>query len=207
VIGIINYGLGNVKSIYNLLLFLNEKVIVVNENEDLEYVDKLILPGVGSFDYAMKKIKKANLIDSLNEQVLVKKKLIMGICVGMQIMFDNSEEGTEKGFGWLKGKVIKFEKKKDKEGAIIPIPHMGWNQIEPLNSSIKMFDNLSLNSRFYFLHSYYCSPNNKEDTIANTNYIKNFCSVVQKKNIIGIQFHPEKSHNSGLKIFKNFCNI
>ena len=206
-IGIINYGLGNVKSIYNLLLFLNEKVIIVNDAKDFEKVDKLILPGVGSFDYAIKKIKKANFLDSLNNQVLIKKKLIMGICVGMQIMFENSDEGTEKGLGWLEGKVVKFEKKKNDENIVFPIPHMGWNQINPLKSSFNIFDNINFNSRFYFLHSYYCNPKNLEDTMAKTNYIKEFCSVAQKKNIIGIQFHPEKSHKSGLKIFENFCNI
>ena len=200
-IGIIDYGLGNIQSFMDSFRILGVPAQPVLNKFDLQKIDKAILPGVGAFDYAMQRLIDSNLIDDLEELVLNKSLPILGVCVGLQIMTRNSEEGSKKGLGWLDAdvKIIRIKEK-------LPLPHMGWNEIEIMNNSSKLL--LNLNShRFYFLHSYYLSMDNKSDQIALTNYGDCLTAAVQKNNIYGCQFHPEKSHAAGLKILENFSKL
>jgi glutamine amidotransferase len=201
-IGIINYGMGNIGSIQRKMNLLNVKNIIINDFSSLNKVDKLILPGVGHFGSAMEKIKKMNLIDPVNEIVLVKKMPILGICLGMQLMATYSEEGNDKGFGWFDANVLKFNPSDKYQHKI---PHIGWNQIKFQKESTLSHQISDLD--FYFVHSYYFQCHNKSDILATTNYEIEFASAVQKDNIFGCQFHPEKSHKQGETMLKNFINL
>lgn len=197
-IKILNYGLGNVKAIKNSLDFLNIENDFSSDLKSIKSSDKLILPGVGHFDFAMNSIDRVFGIKNLNELVLRSKVPIMGICVGMQIMLNKSEEGIKKGFGWIDGEVKKMNLN------ILPLPHLGWNNVEIKKRNV--FNLITPDDYFYFLHSYKCSV--KDDfIIAETNYGNNFPSIINRENFYGIQFHPEKSHESGLKIFESFNKI
>ena len=202
-VGIINYGIGNVSAFKYAFKKLNCEAYIVDKPEQISDSTHLILPGVGSFDYAMDLIHKSGLISSISEGVLIKKKPILGVCVGMQIIFEKSEEGEKEGFGWIKGKVKKF---KFSNAEKIKIPHMGWNTIKNIESENKLCKELN-GHEFYFLHSYYCVPENKDLIISTTEYGAEICAVVQQNNISGCQFHPEKSHDSGLKVLSNFLEI
>ena len=200
-IGIIDYGLGNIQSFMDSFRILGVPAIRVKNKIDLKKIDKAILPGVGAFDFAMQRLHDSNLLKDLNDLVLDKYLPVLGVCVGMQIMARSSEEGLKKGLGWLDADV-KIIKKNGK----LPLPHMGWNEIDVVNDNSKLL--LNLNSRrFYFLHSYYLSLDDKKDGIAITNYGEFLTAAVQKRNIYGCQFHPEKSHSSGLKILENFSKL
>ena len=202
-VGIINYGLGNISAFKFAFKKLNCEVIIAEKPNDIHNCSHLILPAVGSFDYAISLIKKSKLLNALTEDVFINKKPIMGICVGMQILFDSSEEGELKGLGWIKGKVKKFDINTFKK---INLPHMGWNNIDENKLNNKLCFNLN-NEEFYFLHSYHCVPEDKDIIVSTTEYGQKFCSAINSKNIFGCQFHPEKSHDSGLKIFSNFLKI
>lgn len=197
-IKILDYGLGNVKAIKNSLDFLNIENDFLSDLKSIKSSDKLILPGVGHFDYAMNSIDKVFDVKKLNEFVIKSKVPIMGICVGMQIMLNKSEEGLRKGFGWIEGEVKKMDVN------LLPLPHLGWNNIEIKKRNV--FDNLTFDDYFYFLHSYRCLVND-DFIIAQTNYGQNFPSIINRENFYGIQFHPEKSHESGLKVFESFNKI
>lgn len=201
-IGIINYGLGNVGSICNMLKKLQIKNILLDANSNYDSIDKLILPGVGSFDDGMNLLKKNNLIEILNQKVLIEKIPILGICLGMQLMTKSSEEGHLKGLGWIDGTVHKFKF----ENNDIKIPHMGWNDVIPSKESA-LFMNLNEEARFYHVHSYYVSLNQIEGIIAETNYGGKFTSSFNFDNIYGVQFHPEKSHKFGKQLLLNFSKI
>ncbi len=199
-IGIVDYGVGNIGSIQNMIKKNGYESIVSSEPEVIREVDKLLLPGVGSFDHAIKKLKEANLFDLLNTEVVINKKPILGICLGMQIMTNGSDEGKEKGFGWIDGYVHKFELND------LKIPHMGWNlvKIEKRNTlSSGLYDE----NRFYFVHSYYVKCKDSKDVLFKTNYGLDFVSGFSRGNIYGVQFHPEKSHKFGKKILENFCKL
>lgn len=203
-IGIINYGSGNIYAIANLYKRLNIPHILSENHKELRSVDKLILPGVGAFDETMRMLHNSGLKNLLDELVLVKKVPIMGVCVGMQIMANGSEEGKLDGFGWIKGKVKKIDEKLLTHKP--NIPHMGWNEINPTRQS-DLFQNIDTQRGFYFLHSYYFSCENESDTLAYTNYGKQFSCAINHENVYGVQFHPEKSHSNGINIFKNFANL
>lgn len=201
-IGIINYGLGNVQafiSIYNSLGIPCKKVSNYNEIND---IDKLILPGVGSFDWAMKKLIDSGMKDIINNLVINHKIPILGVCVGMQLMAESSEEGSLKGLGWIPGEVKRFDFKNNTYK--LYLPHMGWNDIK-FKSSL-LTDGI-YNPNFYFLHSYYFLPKSEEHTLSYTNYGMNFASAIFRNNIYGVQFHPEKSHKSGINLLKNFSRL
>lgn len=200
-IGIIDYKMGNIGSIQNMLKRISVKSVISSKIELLNNCDKLILPGVGSFDQGMKNLKNHNFIRFLNDYVIKDKKPILGICLGMQLFADNSEEGDLSGLGWIKGNVKKFNLRKDG----LKVPHMGWNNIECKNS--KLFLNLPNEKRFYFVHSFFFECKNKENIISTTDYGINFASSINKQNIWGTQFHPEKSHICGMNLLKNYAKL
>lgn len=197
-IGIIDYGLGNIQAFKNLLVNNSISTRIVKNQDDLDGLNCAILPGVGSFDNAIRKLRSQSYFEKLNNSVLNDKLPIVGICVGMQIMLDSSEEGLEKGLSWIKGSVKKFDP------TSFIVPHMGWNIICETREEC-IFKNLDNEREFYFLHSYYAEVEEKY-VISQTKHGHIFCSSFKKKNIYGIQFHPEKSHNNGANILKNFYN-
>jgi len=203
-IAIINYGSGNIQAIGNIYTRLNIPYIVVSEPEQLNEATKIILPGVGAFDQAINELEKSGLRQSLNEHVLQRKKNILGICVGMQLLAHSSEEGIAKGLGWIDGTVKKFEHSSFTQAT--HLPHMGWNNVEPKKPN-ELFEEVDLNFGYYFLHSYYFSCNQQEDILSVTHYGKQFVSAVSSNNIYGVQFHPEKSHQAGIQLLKNFANL
>ena len=197
-IGIIDYGSGNIHSLMNLLDKIGTKSIIIDAKEKLKNIKKIIMPGVGSFDNAINNLHSSGLYDELNKCVLEKKIPIMGICIGMQIMCQSSEEGSKKGLGWFKNNIKKLQVK-------YPLPHMGWNNITTVNNN-PIFTNIDLKTGFYFLHSYYLEDDN-DFSIAITNYEKPICAGLNYKNIYGFQFHPEKSHKNGEILMKNFIDL
>lgn len=203
-ISIIDYGLGNIHAFVNIYKSLNIQTKVVSDHHDIINADKLILPGVGAFDSAMQKLKSINILDSINEFTLIKKKPILGVCVGMQIMAKSSEEGEIEGLGWIDSNVKLFNS--NNLNSDYPVPHMGWNNILPEKENI-LLKGLSKESFFYYLHSYYFECNDPENIIATTEYINKFTCVVSKENIFGIQFHPEKSHDAGMQMLLNFARL
>lgn len=199
---IINYRLGNIRSLVKAFNKMGGEIVVSEKISDIRNAKKLVLPGVGSFERGMENLGKIGLISVLKEQILMKKKPILGICLGMQLMFRNSEEdGFTEGLGFINGKVKKFTFDSASE---LKSPHMGWNNVfgENLNS-IKIFEGVGENSNFYFVHSYHALLN-ENINCGYTDYGYSFVSVIQKNNIYGTQFHPEKSQKEGLKIIKNF---
>ncbi len=204
-IGIINYGSGNIQAILNIYKRLNKKAYIANTPEDISKSDKLILPGVGAFDETMEKLVSSGLINVLNDQVLQKNVPVLGICVGMQVMARKSEEGKREGLGWFDAEVKKLDPI-NKKGEIVLLPHMGWNSIQPVTNS-HLFNGINPDRGFYFLHSYHFVCNSEEDLLARTNYGNVVTSAVSKGNIFGTQFHPEKSHMNGIQMFKNFSEL
>ena len=201
-ITIIDYGLGNIRAFVNVYERLNIKTKVAHNAEDIKDATKIILPGVGAFDYAMKQLNASGMRDELDNKVLGEKIPVIGICVGMQILANSSEEGILPGLGWIDGEVKLFDTTK------IPhktrLPHMGWNNINPVNGH-DLLNGLDAQSRFYFLHSYYFVCHNENEIISTTEYGISYASAVNRENIFGIQFHPEKSHSNGIQLLKNFA--
>ena len=195
---IIDYGIGNIKAFKNIYDKLNINSKIVSRIEQLNNATHLILPGVGTFDWVMSKLNESGLKETLNTLVLKKKIPILGICVGMQIMASQSEEGVLHGLNWIKGKVLKLDKN-------IILPHMGWNNVKLVVKS-DLFSNIE-NSEFYFLHSYYYQTEDDKDILTMSEYGDLFTSAINKENIFGTQFHPEKSHKDGIKILENFSRI
>lgn len=202
-IGIIEYGLGNVSAFANIYKKLDVPHKILRNTNDFQKISKLILPGVGAFDHAMNLFNKSGMRETTEDLVMNKKVPVLGVCVGMQMMAESSEEGILEGLNWIKGKVVKFKSENLEEGS--PMPHMGWNKLQT-NLKDELIDGLH-NEMFYFLHSYYLVPADKGGILSSTNYGNSFCSVVKNENIYGMQCHPEKSHNSGIKFLKNFSNI
>jgi len=204
-IAIINYGLGNVGSIQNMLKKIGYADVIVSKNEDeINTAEKLILPGVGAFDNGMDKINESGLLPVLNENVLVRKKPVLGICLGMQLLTKGSEEGKRKGLGWINAETVKFSF--GSENAELKIPHMGWNFVKNIRLH-SLTKDLDETYRFYFVHSYYVSCKNESDILMKCHYGVDFTCAVQKDNIMGVQFHPEKSHKFGMRLLKNFVEL
>lgn len=199
---IIDYGMGNVGSINNMLKYLGARAVISADHEVIKTADKLILPGVGHFDRAMENINNKQLLELLNEMAIVKKVPFLGICLGMQLMCRSSEEGSAKGLGFVDAVVKKFSFPDNNE---LKIPHMGWNYINPCKKS-NLLIGLEEKSRFYFVHSYFVDCANAADKLTTTQYDHDFVSAFEHENIIGVQFHPEKSHRFGINLFKNFLS-
>ncbi len=203
-ITIIDYGLGNINAFANIYKSLNIPVKIACSCDDLADACKLILPGVGSFDAAMQSLDRSGMRGSIDELVLSKHVPVLGICVGMQILAESSEEGLCPGLGWIKGRVKKFNPEvMDKN---YPLPHMGWNSVKSRQRS-GLFKDYECDERFYFLHSYYLECDMNDNILGTTDYGFEFCSVVNSFNIYGVQFHPEKSHRAGISLLKNFAEL
>lgn len=203
-ITIINYNAGNIKSIQNMLKRIGAKSCISADKEEIAKAEKLILPGVGHYDYGMKNLQESGLIETLNQKVVSEKTPLLGICLGAQLLGNKSEEGTEKGLGWLNFDVVKFDKLKMNEN--LKIPHMSWNETS-IKKTSNLMQGLTNEARFYFVHSYHIKTNETDIVLATSNYGYEFVSAVEKNNIFGVQFHPEKSHKFGLKLLENFVNL
>jgi glutamine amidotransferase len=204
-IGIVNYGIGNLGSIQNMLSFIGVDSQIIDNPKQLDDVSKIILPGVGAFDTGISALADRGWIEPLNEKVLVQKIPVLGICLGMQLMTKKSEEGNKKGLGWIDGVSTKFNFDLDSK---LKNPHMGWNIVAPQNQSPLHSELDTLEEiKYYFVHSYYVEVNNPGDVIFSCDYGQRFCAAFQNNNIYGVQFHPEKSHKYGFILLKNFANI
>ena len=201
---IIDYNLGNVNAFANIYKRFNVPFLITNNKNDIKIAEKLILPGVGSFDNAMNKFNNSGLREVVEKKVLEDKTPILGVCVGMQMLAKSSEEGKNNGLSWVDGVVKKFDISSISYKT--KIPHMGWNSIS-FKNEISLFKGICNNSRFYFLHSYFFECLNNESIIASSNYGYHFTSAICSNNIYGVQFHPEKSHENGEKLLYNFANL
>lgn len=202
-IGIVDYGLGNVRAFENIYRRLGIAAEPVRNADELARADRLILPGVGAFDWAMSRLKGSGMIEALNERVLNDGVPVLGVCVGMQIMAETSEEGTEPGLGWIPGRVERF--RDEWFNTRTHLPHMGWNDIDPAGAPV-LLKGLT-EPQFYFLHSYFFQPSDSTQVIAQTHYGRVFASALRRGNIWATQFHPEKSHDWGVGLLRNFGEI
>lgn len=202
-ITLVDYGLGNIQAFMNIYKRLNLPCKRATSADDLQSADKLILPGVGAFDWAMQRLQNSGMKDSLDHLVLEKEVPVLGVCVGMQMMARQSDEGKMKGLDWIPGEVKRFDE--TLFSTLTRLPHMGWNDVLPVEGH-PLFKDL-LNPRFYFLHSYYFSPDSQGQVLAKTDYGKHFASAVHNRHIFGVQFHPEKSHHWGVQLLKNFHEL
>lgn len=199
-IAIVNYGMGNLRSVEKAFERIKVAIKISEDKKDILNAEKLILPGVGNFEKGIKNLKENGLFDVLNEAVLKRNIPILGICLGMQLMTEFSEEGNVDGFGWIKAKTKKFSF----ENSVLKIPHMGWNNLSIKNNDT-LFRNINVENFFYFVHSYYIICEDEDDILAETEYGNKFVSAFQRENLYGCQFHPEKSHDAGLRILRNFA--
>lgn len=203
-IAIVNYGLGNIQAFANTYKRLNIDVGIASSPEELLTADRLILPGVGAFDWAMTRLNESGMRMALEEAVIGQGKMVLGVCVGMQMMAKRSDEGVLAGLGWIDAEVRKFDTTFFAQKT--HLPHMGWNNAAPLNGD-GLFDNLASEARFYFLHSYYFLPRDPSQVLALTDYNGQYASAVHSGNVFGVQFHPEKSHHWGIQLLKNFAKL
>ncbi len=203
-ITIVDYGLGNIAAFVNVYRRAGIAVAVASCADELKTAEKIILPGVGAFDWAMSRLAESGMRESLDELVLERGRPVLGVCVGMQMMARGSDEGNSPGLGWVPGRVRIFSE--ERLGGVGRLPHMGWNDVIPA-SCCPLFKGLIDDSRFYFLHSYYFEPENAADGVATANYWGDFCCAVGKGDIYGVQFHPEKSHSWGARLLTNFAEL
>tara|TARA_B110001450_G_scaffold125207_1_gene117839 strand:- start:283 stop:897 length:615 start_codon:yes stop_codon:yes gene_type:complete len=203
-ITIVDYGSGNINAITNIYKLLKTPFSIASTASELESAEKIILPGVGSFDYCMSKLNNSGLKEVLNKKVLKDKVPVLGICIGLHIMALDSEEGVLPGLGWIEGNIKKFDESKLLEKP--KIPHMGWNSIK-VESVHELFKEVNQTQGFYFIHSYYIDIINKKNIMTTTDYGGNFVSGITSSNIYAVQFHPEKSHTNGMKLLKNFSDL
>jgi imidazole glycerol-phosphate synthase subunit HisH len=198
-VAIVNYGVGNLQSIRNMLKKVNVPAAITSDTGEIREASHIILPGIGHFDYCMQQFNNSGLRDVIEEKVHSHYTPVLGICVGCQMLMEQSEEGNERGLGWLKGSVVKFQTEKMPEG--YKIPHMSWSDIHP-NGTQPLYEGLD-DARFYFVHSYYIQTEDANVT-AFAEYGHRFTASVGKGNIQGVQFHPEKSHRFGMQLYTNF---
>ena len=201
-IGIVNTNHANIKSLSNIYTDLGIKYLIINDPTDFKKTTKLIIPGIGTFDSVINNLKEKQIYQEINNFALNLKKPVLGICIGMHIFFNSSEEGNEYGFGWIDNEIIKLSSQNTR------YPHIGWNNVDFENNN-NLFNDINNKSYFYFLHSYGLKNQfrNKEIQCGYTNYGEIFISSFKYKNFYGVQFHPEKSHKNGIKILNNFSKI
>jgi glutamine amidotransferase len=202
-ITIVDYKTGNLGSIQNILRRIGEESVVTSDRTLIARATKIILPGVGSFDTGMHNLASLGFLDVLNEKALVEKVPVLGICLGMQLLSEGSEEGSLAGLGWISGRNKRFI---FSDTAEYKAPHMGWNFIKECKQG-RLFTDMYPDPRFYFVHSYYFEAEDISDILTTTTYEREFTSSVEKGNILGVQFHPEKSHKFGMKLLKNFVDL
>jgi imidazole glycerol-phosphate synthase subunit HisH len=203
-IGIIDYGSGNVGAIANIYKQLKVPHVITSSIDSINAAERYILPGVGHFDTTMDYIRQSGLHEVLHENIIVQQKKVLGICVGMQILADSSEEGSRAGLGWIPGRVKRID-----EAALNrkpKLPHMGWNSIKHIGSS-RLLQGVDLDRGFYFLHSYYFATSDVENVKATVTYGHDMTCGVERNNVFGFQFHPEKSHSNGMTVFHNFARL
>ena len=201
---IIDYGLGNVNSVRNMLKKIGVSAQISRSPDDIRKAKKLILPGVGAFDTGMRNLHELGLIPVLEEQVFERSVPILGICLGMQLMSKSSEEGRLPGLGWIDGNTKRFLL--DGANAHLPVPHMGWNEVA-IAKPHWLSANLPANSRFYFVHSYHVDCANQDDVLLYANYGISFSAAICSRNVLGVQFHPEKSYKFGMALLESFARI
>ena len=200
-IAIIDYNIGNISAVVNMLQRLGLKCRVARSIADIEHADQIILPGNGAFDACIRNLRASGLIPVLEKQVLEIGKPLLGICVGAQMLGHGSAEGVESGLGWIDMQVERFP-----ELSNLRVPHMGWNHVVPCQKEHQLAENMTVDTRFYFVHSYYMLPKNTTDILFQTHYGIDFAAGVAQRNIMGVQFHPEKSHRFGKKLLNAFAN-
>ena len=203
-ITLIDYGVGNINAFVNVYKRVDVPVKVAKNAQDLEGAQKLILPGVGHFDHAMSQLNNSGMRTKLDELVLEKKIPVIGICVGMQMMGNYSDEGNMEGLKWIDASVKKFDETKINQ--VTRLPHMGWNDVKP-KKDVALFKGLEKDAIFYFLHTYYFECNNPDDIMAVSDYGIEFACAAHHENKYGIQFHPEKSHHYGEMLLHNFAKL
>jgi glutamine amidotransferase len=199
---IVNYGIGNLGSIANMLKKIGAKAVISSDPKIIAGAEKLILPGVGAFDHAMRSLTESGLIPVLERKVIQDKTPILGLCLGMQLLGKRSEEGQLPGLGWIDAETVRF-KFDQSTMSHLKVPHMGWNELE-ICQSHPLFAGLET-PRFYFVHSYHVLCDNQENILAIANYGYGFTSAIGRENILGVQFHPEKSHRFGMQLLKNYA--
>jgi imidazole glycerol-phosphate synthase subunit HisH len=199
---IIDYDMGNIGSVANMLKKIGKKAIISRDPEKIQAAERLILPGVGAFDKGMEHLENLDLIPLIRQRVIEEKIPILGICLGAQLMLNGSEEGQKQGLSLLPGNVVKFKLGDSK----LRVPHMGWTHVEPVKKS-GLTDVLPPEPRFYFVHSYHFMIENEDDELLRSDYGYSFCSAFQHNHIMGVQFHPEKSHKFGMALLKNFTEL
>ena len=202
-VAIIDYGMGNLGSVKRKMDRIGARSIITSDAREIINSNKIILPGVGHFAKAVSEIKRRGLWDLISDQVLGEKKQILGICLGMQLMARQSEEGYSEGFGWFDATVVRF---KVSDPIRYKVPHMGWNTTKPLKDT-PLFEKINPDSEFYYVHSYHILCNSPDDILTETIYDYPFISAIQKGNIFGVQFHPEKSHDAGEVLLRNFVSF
>ena len=202
---IIDYGVGNIGSIANMLKKVGAESIITSDPLRIKEAEKIVLCGIGSFDDGMKKLEDMDLVDVLRKKVLEQKTPIMGVCLGMQLFTLGSEEGQLQGLGFIKAFSRKFDFSNSYLEKPLRVPHMGWNSVRSLKES-RLTTGLPEDSRFYFVHSFHVQMENRSDALFETDYGFPFISAFEKDNIIGVQFHPEKSHRFGMRLYENFVN-
>lgn len=203
-ITIVDYGLGNIGAFANVYKRMNVNVTIAREADALRGAERIILPGVGAFDHAMDLLDASGMREILEELVIGQKRPLIGVCVGMQMLADSSDEGSRPGLGWVPGRVRHFST--ETASRDLPMPHMGWNDVQPVQGD-PLFRGLETDARFYFLHSYYFESARSEYNLAHTEYGLEFGCAIRNDNVCGVQFHPEKSHHYGEALLRNFAGI
>lgn len=201
-IGVVDYDTGNIGSVLNMLKKVGARAVVSRDPVELRKADKLVLPGVGTFDEAMGNLRRFGLFDVLNELVLEQRVPILGVCLGAQLMTKGSEEGDQPGFGWLNAHLQRFRSPEGEPP--LRVPHMGWNVVNPEADGGGIFSNVAQPMRFYFVHSYHMVTEEAGLELSSSVYGYRFTSAMAHRNILSMQFHPEKSHKYGLQVYRNF---
>lgn len=197
---IVDYEIGNLAAIANMFSRLGAVCEITADAGKIENADRIVLPGNGAFDACMQNLRATGLIPLLNEKVLIRKTPLLGICVGAQMLGNGSEEGNENGLGWMDIEVKRFPALPN-----LRVPHMGWRNVKNVSPGHPLFEKLSEDARFYFVHSYYLAPADADDVLLTASYGMDFCAAVGKDNIVGVQFHPEKSHRFGKQLLAQFA--